>query len=42
MELGNSLAPVEDINLRETMAAAVEKLSEITKTTTEMGMPGLG
>ena len=39
---GTRSHPVEDIHLRETMATAVEKMSERTKTTTEMGMPGLG
>ena len=39
---GTRSNPVEDINLRETMATAVKKMSEKTKTTTEMGMPGLG
>jgi len=39
---GTRSHPVEDINLRETMSMAVKKMSEKTKTTTEMGMTGLG
>jgi len=38
---GTRSHPVEDINLRETMSMAVKKMSEKTKTTTEMGMAGL-
>jgi len=37
---GTRSHPVEDINLRETMATAVKKLNEKTKTKTEMGMTG--
>jgi len=39
---GTRSHPVEDINLRGTMATAVKKMNEKTKTTTKMGMTGLG
>ena len=39
---GTRSHPVEDINLRETMATTAKKKYEKTKTTTEMGMTGLG
>ena len=37
---GTRSHPVEDINLRETMAMAAKKMNEETKTTPEMGMAG--
>ena len=39
---GTRSHPDEDINLQETMSTAMKKMSEETKTTTEMGITGLG
>ena len=39
---GTRSHPVEDINLRETMATPVKTTNAKTMTTTEMGMAGFG